>query len=302
MHEANLESAAGAKICIYCGQDCSDRPRVRDPRNRYACRKCAEHASKDWSRQGPLAATADPDLVFDVEPAPADTAEPLYCAVCLKKIVTGNSICTRCNYDPAVGLTEDTLVGRRKLGAEGLTCIKCGYILRGLKSMRCPECGEHIRPRSISDRKAGRFKDEATREAYRTPLLMLGVSMGVLLPWMALTDGPVAASAFAAAFGLSVLLALAGLFICSVLWMGFDAPWHLNLLRIAGIFAAMDLTDYAIDELAGGFFVLKLISFVIFLRIFAEIMDMTWTDVLGLWVVLIIINTGIALAMFSAGW
>lgn len=302
MHEANLESAAGAKICIYCGQDCSDRPRVRDPRNRYACRECAEHASKDWSRQGPLAATADPDLVFDVEPAPADTAEPLRCAVCLKQIVTGSSICTRCNYDPAVGLTEDTLVGRARLGAEGLQCVNCDYSLRGLKVMRCPECGEHIRPRLSGDRKAGRFKDEATREAYRTPLLMLGVSMAVLLPWMAVMNGPLAAGVFVMVFGLSVLLALGGLFICSVLWMGFDAPWHLSALRIAGIFAAMDLTDYAIDSLAGGFFVLDLISFVIFLRVFAEIMDMTWTDVLGLWVVLIVINMGIRLAIFSAGW
>ncbi len=302
MHEANLESAAGPKICIYCGQDCSDRPRVRDPRNRYACRECAQRASKDWNRQGPLAQTPDPDLVFDIEPLQEETAKPVHCAVCLRPIVTGNSICPRCNYDPAVGLTESTLVGRARLGAEGLTCINCGYSLRGLKRMRCPECGEHIRPRSTADRKAGRFKDEATRDAYRTPLLMLGVSMAVLLPWMAVVDGPVAAIVFAIGFGLSVLLALGGLFICSVLWMGFDAPWHLSALRIAGVFAAMDLTEYAIDTLAGGFFVLDLISFVIFLRVFAEIMDMTWTDVLGLWVVLIVINMGITLAMFSAGW
>lgn len=302
MDESNLESAAGVKICIYCGEDCSDRPRVRDRQNRYACIKCAQRASKKWDKQGPLAETPDPDIVFAVEPELPEEVVPVYCAVCLRQIVTGNNICVRCNYDPNVGLTEDTLVGRKSLGAEGLICAKCGYNLRGLKAMRCPECNEHIRPRTMSERKAGRFKDEATRDAYRTPMLMLGISMGVLLPWMAAVAGPTATVEFLIQFGLSVGMGLIGLYVCSLLWLGFDAPWHLNALRLGGIYAAMDLCQFVILQVFGGSLVLQLLLALIFLRVYAEMLDLTWIDVLGLWVVLMIINVGIALVLFSSGW
>lgn len=33
--------AGAGKICIVCGEDCADRPRIKDGRGRYACKACA---------------------------------------------------------------------------------------------------------------------------------------------------------------------------------------------------------------------------------------------------------------------
>ncbi|MHC4427755.1 MAG: anti-sigma factor family protein [Planctomycetota bacterium] len=42
-----------AKICVLCGEDCSKRPRVKNHRNQYACRACAEAQQARRRREAP---------------------------------------------------------------------------------------------------------------------------------------------------------------------------------------------------------------------------------------------------------
>ena len=55
------------KICIRCHEDCSNRPRVKDPDGRYICRACLERAVEE-KRQRQAEAAA---------PAPAPAPEPI---------------------------------------------------------------------------------------------------------------------------------------------------------------------------------------------------------------------------------
>ncbi len=57
------------KICVICGEDCSGRPRIKDPRGHYYCKACYEQARHRL--QGQQAA----DAPFTT--AAADEAEPL---------------------------------------------------------------------------------------------------------------------------------------------------------------------------------------------------------------------------------
>ena len=71
----------------------------------------------------------------DVEPGSADLGEiPLVCPRCRKKqsLPVGNSICASCDL-------------RISIREEEPRCAKCDYLLRGLMSDRCPECGTPIR-------------------------------------------------------------------------------------------------------------------------------------------------------------
>ena len=37
-------TSSAAKICIRCNQDCSAKPRTKDPAGRYTCKSCLEQA------------------------------------------------------------------------------------------------------------------------------------------------------------------------------------------------------------------------------------------------------------------
>jgi len=70
----------------------------------------------------------------DVEPGSADLGEiSLVCPRCRRKqsLPVGNSICTSCGLRISIHVEEPR-------------CAKCDYLLRGLTSDQCPECGASI--------------------------------------------------------------------------------------------------------------------------------------------------------------
>ena len=58
-----------AKICVICGEDCSGRPRIKDPKGHYYCKSCHEKANQRL--EGHRAADES------ARAAPPDEAEPL---------------------------------------------------------------------------------------------------------------------------------------------------------------------------------------------------------------------------------
>jgi hypothetical protein len=64
------------KVCVICGEDCSDRPRTKDSKERYCFRDCYEAAAKRQEAQPQVvsegAPPEPPDHVFDkMTPPPA---------------------------------------------------------------------------------------------------------------------------------------------------------------------------------------------------------------------------------------
>jgi len=297
------ESSTGAKVCIYCGQDCSDKPRVRDKQGRYACRACAVAASKAFEKGGPLADDIDMDILLAPEPELKRERVRIDCPVCFREIRPGETMCVSCNYDSTKGLTEETQVGRRPLGKEGLVCINCGYDLRGLRQMRCPECNQHIAPRPEKRQKAGAFRDEATREAYVRPLLMLSIAGGLWLLWAAAASGPVVVPFYLIYFAAQVVTGVIAFFLCSALIFGFDAPWHLTTLRLAGIYAVVNLANLAITQILGGSFFLRLLLLAVFIQMLMSLLDLDLTDAIITGLVLFLLRLGLLalLVMWGMG-
>ncbi len=76
-----------AKICVICGEDCSGRPRIKDPKGHYYCKSCHEkvnqrlegHRAADESARAAPADEAEPLGLLDDSPdeSPARQAVPL---------------------------------------------------------------------------------------------------------------------------------------------------------------------------------------------------------------------------------
>ncbi len=91
-------------------------------------------------------------------------------------------------------------------GTNGMTCGSCGYAVRGLTQLTCPECGVDLREAGI--RPAGSAARRRTGMALTlgsSGLLVLGCfAMGLLYFGLSASHGPVPASAPATGHGTSV--------------------------------------------------------------------------------------------------
>jgi len=104
---------AGAKICVFCGQDCAGQPRGKDPKGRYyhtACRESA-HATKppvvsraaapSRSRDVPDISGWD-DLGLDLSAAEGNAAVGA-CPQCAHPMAQSAVICVHCGFNRATG-------------------------------------------------------------------------------------------------------------------------------------------------------------------------------------------------------
>lgn len=39
--------SSSGKVCVHCGEDCSEKPRVKDSHNNYYCKTCHENVEKN---------------------------------------------------------------------------------------------------------------------------------------------------------------------------------------------------------------------------------------------------------------
>ncbi len=121
--------------------------------------------------------------------------------------------------------------------------------------------------RLAEDREASRRSDRAE---YVKPLVMLLVGGGVVMGRLLLSPGETAAATTALLY--PVLLAIelafgvAGLWVVAKLWLGGAGPLGLAILRLAGIYTAVDLLAVIIAPL---FFVGWLIQLVCYVCLLA---------------------------------
>ncbi len=113
------------KTCIYCREDCSARPRVRDDRGRYACRSCIDQRKRAHPRPAPSGlAISTPSAA---KQSPSHVASPAFlegvkqpepvgamCPGCGKRVALGHVICLGCGTNVQTGSQAATKVNQLK--------------------------------------------------------------------------------------------------------------------------------------------------------------------------------------------
>lgn len=105
------------KICAICGEDCSNRPRIKDPQGRYYCKACHEQAlarrkAVSATPSGPSEPSPTPqpeedehlailaELAEQVAPPPVQGTS---CPSCGRTLEVGAVLCTNCGYQTTTG-------------------------------------------------------------------------------------------------------------------------------------------------------------------------------------------------------
>lgn len=97
------EASVGSKRCVHCGDDCSGKPRVKDPRGRYYCKGCYD--TLEAARAAAPATTGDAPIdLLPIEPPPRPTASPpprprRHCPACRQPIEPHALACIGCGQD-----------------------------------------------------------------------------------------------------------------------------------------------------------------------------------------------------------
>ncbi len=119
------QQSSKQKICTLCHQDCSDRPRIKDPKGRYYCRECYENAKQQKRSEtpaptrapapprapAPLAAPLDDgddlgllvNLAAEAATAPREEQPSSHCPSCNKAMPPQATMCVECGYNRSVG-------------------------------------------------------------------------------------------------------------------------------------------------------------------------------------------------------
>jgi hypothetical protein len=122
----HARSAGPRKICVLCGENVADRPRLKDAQGRYACRACIEkrrpeRAGKPAARtrgdDDPLAVLAALEASAHAGDAIAGLREMKACPVCERIVGDDQVICLNCGADVTTGRKSKTRVHDRAAGA-----------------------------------------------------------------------------------------------------------------------------------------------------------------------------------------
>ncbi len=286
-------STGGKKICIYCGADCSQRPRVKNDAGAYACRSCATVWKQASQRAGaePPASGPKKHPEPEVRPSPArapemPAAEPddlvipddvgvskpdeghntgIYALAEPEANQSAKVACPGCG----VSMSADAVVCSRcgfdrKRGIQfgtardddGPCCPGCGYSLRGLRGRTCPECGSAI-PRRGSRAEAIAIEQRQARDfaswEYRRPALYLLVGLLGTIVHGLSQSNTTILVSFPLGLVVSTIAGVIAFYLLSLVLWGFDAPIGLIALRLAGINALTHLIWLVVSFTGLGF-------------------------------------------------
>lgn len=260
---------------------------------------------------------APPDSRFDAEAlladdddiiplAPVDDIEDTQlktCPVCFHRYPPDTGICASCGFDEAKGIQSSRFVETSRAPtthhshAPKYACPHCNYDMSGCVSLTCPECGK-VRPtRAKMDRE--RISRETEREAYRTPAIQLGVALGITLILGAIAFGWPALVVYPIVLATQSIIGLFAFYACCFLWIGFDAPMRLNLLRLASIYAVVAAAD-AFFVLVPVPFIAWIVPIILFVSLFIQQMEVDAVDAVAVLILTWIIGFGVALILLPA--
>ena len=104
------------KICVLCGEDCSQKPRTKDRKGRYYCRECYDEAlerqeARRYAPEAPPPAAdpgaepgfgVDPDNALDLgldEPDATPVTMAMVCPGCRAPLAREAVVCVSCGYN-----------------------------------------------------------------------------------------------------------------------------------------------------------------------------------------------------------
>ena len=76
-----MTTSSSSKVCVHCGEDCSEKPRVKDSHDNYYCKTCHEKGEKNLRKRKEIihspvpqevTANADSDLDIPLVDTPHD--------------------------------------------------------------------------------------------------------------------------------------------------------------------------------------------------------------------------------------
>jgi hypothetical protein len=269
------------KVCIRCKRDCAGRPRTRDERGRYTCQECFDAVvAKAPLKIAPPPPPEPPEVDIGyllaeeqaaAAPVAQDTATCMQCGVLM---APGAVLCTRCGHDTRTGAVVKAAPGKKR-GPK--RCEKCGYDVTGLKKPKCPECGTVFKLGRDLNQERKETSQQTVKWAYLKPLIMMGIGLALVMGLAVGQYGEGAAVLYLMKYAVGVPIGGAVFWVCCLMWIGFDAPFHLTLIRLAGIYAVVDAV-----ALATGFLpvliVGRVITLAVYIALLADLMDMDYTD------------------------
>lgn len=262
------------KQCHRCGVDVSTSRRFKDVKGRYLCEPCndavqAAVAAQQVSQMGEQAgsghgsesfgsrvASSGPELidvprdeavtapdegygiVQDESVHTAGDATARTCPSCARSLAADAIVCVNCGFNTKEGVTVKAPPKKKeKKPASIPKCRHCGYDIRGLNTLTCPECGGKI---SLSRRDHDADDSRAVmRKAYLRPIIMTAVGIGAMSAIYVGMGQPLAIVAHLIGLAVFTTFGTVAFFVCCLLWIGFDAPMHLSALRLLGIFSLL---------------------------------------------------------------
>ncbi|MFI4898743.1 MAG: hypothetical protein ACIARR_13080 [Phycisphaerales bacterium JB059] len=216
-----MPSPRSPKTCQLCGEDCGRRPRVKDSHGRYYCAPCAKQAARA-SGDRPAQIDLDDDSIT-IEPETRTSRG--VCPSCLRPLPPDTGVCVSCS----TGLNRNP-----SPDGSGPKCQKCGYDLTGARSLICPECGTKQSPTLARRNEHSRA---IVRDAYLKPALALVLGLAFIIVFQLLIEQANAIPTVLLAILIQSVVGLVIFWICSLAWIGFDEPFHMNVLRLLAIYA-----------------------------------------------------------------
>lgn len=295
--------AVAAKVCVVCKQDCSKRPRIKDPQGRYTCQTCADKIEAKRQAEAakvPVAAQAaaksmdavdEPELSIDLlaEEARAQASVATDHVIDLSPAPAAPVGGGRIGKIPAYpGMRKDEAPSK---------CAKCGYSLKGIASLKCPECGHVTPPRDYKTLLEEQSK-ALERRTWLTPIIVTAVVLAIAGALHAIgPNGWVGTVLMLVNWGLMIPVGLVAFFLCTLVFLEFDAPWGITSLRFGQILAIMMLPGALIASLgwpgmafgAGG----GILSFALMVTLCIVILEMEKVD--AIWLSLVIVFLQVAM-------
>lgn len=286
------------KVCFLCNQDCSDRARVKDQHGRYICRACVE--ARERAKAAHTLATASTDVLppEDAPAAPAPASDDAYdlapdtsppdrlrlCPSCGHAMGVGSIKCHFCGYDERVGLQAPAPDPHAPAGAiakpdssAAVKCSGCGYDMTGLKSPRCPECGK-IRLKQSRREQLEEHSRRTARDAWLKPVIMIAVGLTGIAIWQLIADRSGRDLMLSmVGFGLKIPIGLFVYYTCAVIWIGFDMPFRLIILRLIAVYALTSLIAIPVGHLP-TIVIPAAIMFIVYTGLLADMLDLDFQD------------------------
>ena len=100
---------------------------------------------------------------------------------------------------------------------------------------------------------------------------------------------------------LQVITGVIAFFACSVVAFGFDAPWHLTILRLTGIYCVVNLASLATTAAFGPSILIYLVVLAVFIQMLMSFLDLDLVQAIGLGVVLFVFRIGLVVGLVLWG-